>query len=460
MEPIKPKMLVKEITSEASNIQFYPNIAMKKYARSAGELYFIAGVYELDNNVELAYRSYTRFIVLLVDHFPKHPEYSKFCREERDEYKKLMKNVRDAFDAAERLKVELTKQCELQYMNALQKQANEAKNAKEQQREHKVTSTSENSDYNHALSSNSAVSHGRVSNYYSQHDRVTPPAVVAPSTSSSVSVDMLRDNDASNDTYSTFNVDDLIELENANNRTTVGIPPAVVENLQAAECSSSRPPKPTFDRSTKPKLKTKTTTTSTPVRPPLPVVAPAPSSTPVSKYSGLQPVIIPKNLVFRFLDAAALNTAQEIETCGILSGKLIQSSFVVTHVIVPKQSGTSNSCIAHHEEEMFTLQDDLGLITLGWIHTHPTQSAFLSSVDLHTHCSYQLLFPEAVAIVCAPKHNEIGVFMLTSPYGLRVIANCKRTGFHPHSQNPPVFQTCEHVCMDNTIDGSLIDLRP
>ncbi|KAL1244649.1 STAM-binding protein [Trichinella spiralis] len=421
MEPIKPKMLVKEITSEASNIQFYPNIAMKKYARSAGELYFIAGVYELDNNVELAYRSYTRFIVLLVDHFPKHPEYSKFCREERDEYKKLMKNVRDAFDAAERLKVELTKQCELQYMNALQKQANEVNNAKEQQREHKVT-----------------ISHGRVSNYYSQHDRVTPPAVVAPSTSSVSHQDISRENDETNDTYSTFNVDDLIELENANNRAkTVGIPPTVVENLQAAE-SSSRPPKPTFDRSTKPKLKTKTTTTtSTPVRPPLPVVAPPPSSTPVSKYSGLQPVIIPKNLVFRFLDAAALNTAQEIETCGILSGKLIQSSFVVTHVIVPKQSGTSNSCVAHHEEEMFTIQDDLGLITLGWIHTHPTQSAFLSSVDLHTHCSYQLLFPEAVAIVCAPK---IGVFMLTSPYGLKVIANCKRTGFHPHSQNPPVFQ--------------------
>lgn len=40
------------------------------------------------------------------------------------------------------------------------------------------------------------------------------------------------------------------------------------------------------------------------------------------------------------------------------------------------------------------------------VQTHPTQTAFLSSVDLHTHCSYQLMLPEAVAIVCAPKHNE------------------------------------------------------
>lgn len=38
--------------------------------------------------------------------------------------------------------------------------------------------------------------------------------------------------------------------------------------------------------------------------------------------------------------------------------------------------------------------------------THPTQTAFLSSVDLHTHCSYQMMMPEAIAIVCSPKFNE------------------------------------------------------
>lgn len=40
------------------------------------------------------------------------------------------------------------------------------------------------------------------------------------------------------------------------------------------------------------------------------------------------------------------------------------------------------------------------------LQTHPTQTAFLSSVDLHTHSSYQLMLPEAIAIVCSPKHNE------------------------------------------------------
>ncbi|CAN0515532.1 unnamed protein product, partial [Ectocarpus sp. 8 AP-2014] len=46
------------------------------------------------------------------------------------------------------------------------------------------------------------------------------------------------------------------------------------------------------------------------------------------------------------------------------------------------------------------------LITLGWIHTHPKQDCFMSSVDLHTHCGYQLMLPEAVAVVYAPSDNK------------------------------------------------------
>ncbi len=38
--------------------------------------------------------------------------------------------------------------------------------------------------------------------------------------------------------------------------------------------------------------------------------------------------------------------------------------------------------------------------------THPSQTAFLSSVDLHVHFPYQQLLPEAVAIVCSAKYQE------------------------------------------------------
>ena len=33
---------------------------------------------------------------------------------------------------------------------------------------------------------------------------------------------------------------------------------------------------------------------------------------------------------------------------------------------------------------------DNNLIAAGWIHTHPSQECFLSSVDLHMHYSYQV----------------------------------------------------------------------
>ena len=52
---------------------------------------------------------------------------------------------------------------------------------------------------------------------------------------------------------------------------------------------------------------------------------------------------------------------------------------------------------------MFQYQQDNNLMTLGWIHTHPSHDCFLSSVDMHTHMSYQLMLDEAVAVVVAPK---------------------------------------------------------
>ena len=69
------------------------------------------------------------------------------------------------------------------------------------------------------------------------------------------------------------------------------------------------------------------------------------------------------------------------------------------------------------EDQLFDFQMKHDLITLGWIHTHPTQSCFLSSVDLHTQLGYQLMLPEAVAIVMAPtdRRRDHGCFSLTEP---------------------------------------------
>lgn len=177
--------------------------------------------------------------------------------------------------------------------------------------------------------------------------------------------------------------------------------------------------------------------------------------------SELTTVIVPRDLIDKFLHLAKTNTENSIETCAILAGKFLnsQNSFLVTHVLVPSQKGTSDSCQTDNEEKVFLFQDEHDLITLGWIHTHPTQSAFMSSIDLHTHCSYQLMLPEAIAIVCSPKYNQIGCYSLTPTYGLNFISGCKQTGFHPHPKEPIIYDDSSHIQWDQDKKVQLIDLR-
>lgn len=172
----------------------------------------------------------------------------------------------------------------------------------------------------------------------------------------------------------------------------------------------------------------------------------------------LRPVMVPSGIMERFLRLAQSNTVKNIETCGILAGKLASNRMIITHVIIPKQNGTSDSCNASNEEDIFNYQDQHNLITLGWIHTHPSQTAFLSSIDLHTHCPYQMMMSEAIAIVCAPTYNTTGFFTLT-PNGLNLISQCRQTGFHPHPDDPPLYMNSEHIVLDDSARIELVDLR-
>ena len=75
-----------------------------------------------------------------------------------------------------------------------------------------------------------------------------------------------------------------------------------------------------------------------------------------------------------------LNTECDLETCVWLAGNEILGKFHVTHVLIPKQCGTYESCTTYGEEEVIKIYKEKQLYPLGWIHTHPTQSTFLSSL--------------------------------------------------------------------------------
>ncbi|CAK9300859.1 unnamed protein product [Gordionus sp. m RMFG-2023] len=176
-------------------------------------------------------------------------------------------------------------------------------------------------------------------------------------------------------------------------------------------------------------------------------------------YQSLRQVRVPKNLALIFLSLAESNTDKNIETGGHLFGKLSQNVFTITHLVIPKQTGQPNSFLATSEEEMVYFKESKNLLTLGWIHTHPSQTAFLSSVDLHNQFPNQQLLPEYIAIVCSPSHNEVKIFTITTDFGMNVLATCKEQGFHYHSQSPPLYEECKHIVLEPHLDVVVEDMR-
>jgi len=178
----------------------------------------------------------------------------------------------------------------------------------------------------------------------------------------------------------------------------------------------------------------------------------------------LQDVHISTRLMEHFLELAKDNTDNDLETCGILGAFLEKGTFYATTLIIPKQESTSGSCQAINEEEVFAIQNEHSLYPVGWIHTHPSQSCFMSSVDLHTQYSYQAMLPEAFAIVMAPTDTSrsYGMFRLSNPGGMSVLKECQETGFHTHKEvedGSHIYEHCSNVYTNSNLRFEIFDLR-
>lgn len=403
---IPPNDRVKKLSNPPVSIDV--NLPLKRYFRSGLEVLRQADSYFDSQDYEKCYQYYMKYITLYFEQIPTHPEYKSVLAADKKDIKQKLNEV---FSKAEAIKVKLTEKYQAEheaYLVEKERQDREKQKLLKQQAENKrKLSTSERRPLG-----GPALHQDRIEAL----DRTYAQVKQAP---------LLPDN-----IYPSF--DSL--MSDLPTRITAGAKPDPPSSQSLVSSV------PSFDRAQKPSM--------------------PPQSKDFGQSDFLRPVVIPAQLLSSFQSLAQRNTERNVETCGILAGRLVQSELHITHLLVPKQAGTADSCITHHEEEIFACQDKFNLITLGWIHTHPSQTAFLSSVDLHTHCSYQLMMPEAIAIVCAPKHNEQGVFCLTPHYGLDVIANCRQTtGFHPHPNDAPLFMIAEHSRMDYQSSVEVIDMR-
>ena len=92
----------------------------------------------------------------------------------------------------------------------------------------------------------------------------------------------------------------------------------------------------------------------------------------------------------------------------------------VTHLVIPEQEGESDKCLSLNEKDADDYQRENNLLPLGWIHTHPSHSLFMSSIDVHNQFSYQKQVPESMSIVCSIKENDTDFFNLTQD-GMHVL---------------------------------------
>jgi STAM-binding protein len=242
-------------------------------------------------------------------------------------------------------------------------------------------------------------------------------------------------------------------------------PPPLVPAKEILEHSMYAPPVPARPQA------------SIPPSPPTATPSPQPQAPPPSsKYtfkstafteSGapLRPVLLPPELRTTFLNLADANTARNLETCGILCGTVISNALFINHLIIPDQNSTSDTCDTTEEgdNDLFDFCDSHDLLVCGWIHTHPSQTCFLSSRDLHTSSGYQIMLPEAIAIVCAPRYNpDWGIFRLTDPPGLGHVLKCEKKGlFHPHDETNLYTDAVRpgHVVEGPGLKFEVVDLR-
>ncbi|KAK5092531.1 hypothetical protein LTR70_001889 [Exophiala xenobiotica] len=182
----------------------------------------------------------------------------------------------------------------------------------------------------------------------------------------------------------------------------------------------------------------------------------------------LRTIFLPPTLRTTFLRLAHKNTTKNLETCGFLAGTLRANALFVSALVVPKQTATSDTCEMTDESELFDYVDQHELMVLGWIHTHPTQTCFMSSRDLHTHSGYQMMLTESIAIVCAPSKGDTsrggdwGVYRLTDPPGKMAILQCDKPGiFHPHDVDNIYTDAMRpgHVMEIGQMDFEIVDLR-
>lgn len=175
---------------------------------------------------------------------------------------------------------------------------------------------------------------------------------------------------------------------------------------------------------------------------------------------GHRTVVIPSRITTVFSYLSLFNNKKNIETVGYLAGKELNTSrLIITHVLLPKQQGYSDYFKVIDSNSLIDYLEENNLMTIGWIHSHPVETPYMSSSDMHYHCVFQSVLPEAIAIVYSPREMRSQVFNLTPNHGLKTINECRKKGLHTHSTQNPLIMDSHHTVTDLVGELTVKDFR-
>ncbi|GAB1733117.1 hypothetical protein NU195Hw_g2093t1 [Hortaea werneckii] len=488
---------IPEIVAQAQDFDFNTQTTLQQWLKAAKMLLTEAAICEQDGNIQMAYLYLYRHAELVLDKLPKHPDYKDpSVREELAQARKaLQKNIQKLEGWKPRIESEFSR-----YAKALEKREAERQRVLEERQrdEHagilpakgasrrrqsddemlgdgsQIINATENSqlavdlaqreirrrDANKQTTRRAGLSPSEVANRrrgivvddshaaepgYDQADGIREVGRQLYSHRRRESVSSRKTANIGGDGQ-VYHYPSVPSREKAMTWTSPPLQPAPPLPDKTSH-PPARPAKEAFETrapTLPPKHHDSRPSTPSSLQPPSP---PPPRA--ASKYtfqptatteggSPLRTMLLPPELRSTFLRLAAPNTAQNLETCGILCGTIISNALLISHLILPDQTSTPETCdtTAAGDAALFDYCSASSLLVLGWIHTHPSQTCFLSSRDCHTTAGYQVMMPEAIAIVCAPRHEPAwGVFRLTDPPGLPHVLGCTQTGtFHPHGE--------------------------
>ena len=107
-----------------------------------------------------------------------------------------------------------------------------------------------------------------------------------------------------------------------------------------------------------------------------------------------------------------------------------KDAFRITHLVIPKQTGTPDSCDMYSEEEIFSYQDEFDLITLGWIHVSTVHiSCTLVYFGLNSTTFLQVLMVfESPCQIYHEKSCRLSGFILCKGWFVHLHLKCLTLG--------------------------------